>query len=775
MLNRTVLFCLSIVFTLGGVAQAADIRRVGPDERIEITAQSMYDLGRSFVTVQAEDNFCNLAQWMAMAAGESANYVDGRATNVVADLMERARRPERARLLTAGEGPSHHQDELDFIKGYTDGYNAYAEQKEVLKSKHAACADGPISRFRLKVEHLAHSHGFQSCTANFDQAVIAATPPGTGRKAGVEINPHGRKASATWAFGDEIVEGAKSILMGNPHDATAPQFGVRLSVPEKIDIFAAAYSNWPALYSWTNGKVASAMTCHYGQPYAVYRLDLTPGDHKSYTVDGVVKRLEERPVSIKMRDLDGKVTTKRHTVYRSEFGFIIGGEDFPWDSEHAFAVREVNESVPDYFLFALNPRIYRAQSAEELVKAYNELERNDTLQLGIADDSGMAGSVPNGLVINLDEDQWADCAVFPERGAPDDIDRLPILDGARSACALKQAADTKTAGALSLARVPYHLNRRALMNSNQTASRTNPDKRLIGYPSFIDGHFEQPDDTLRDSGRFLAHRRLLRMRENGADGYPGDKWSVETTWARLLDSEGNWAARFKDDVVKICKAAKRSLQNGVYVDLQEACRVLDAWDGRARSESRGYLFWSWFWRELPADEDAAPAIRGARATVKDIFVDAFDPKRPYETPSAIDPKKAAIIVAALGRTARAFIDQGVAFDVSVGEGQVVVRDGRSWSLPGCQSWDACENVQLGPVAGPMRRYGRGSFWIDGVEGYVGGNIAIVYGLMGEGRVRIKYGGPFWSGDMHPTSKARTIGAERWSKGEGFDLELRFAK
>lgn len=777
-IKKTTLMLMALIATTSqgaGNSLAAEnytIERVGPDKRVEITATSVYWLGHALATAHADDYFCGFAQSMVIAAGQQAKYIEPTDGNIAAGLYAKAAAPERARLKTpAQDGPNSHPDEVAYLNGYVDGFNAYAGNFDKLQSRHPQCADAPIASFRLTVEDLLHAHPALNCSSGYWREVVQATPPVSASTRKNEPIASQKRGSATWAFGGAITRGGGSILLVQPHDEAAPQFAVRLRVPGQLDIFASSYAGIPGFHSWTNGRVASGQTCQYGQAYAAYRLNLSEKDPLSYVIDGVVKPLEKRTVSIELRAANGVTKQRDHVFYRSEFGFIVGGEEFPWTLETAYALRAVNESIPDYFIYPLHPRINSARTVEELAEAYISLERNDHLQLAFIDDDGRAASLSNGVVINLPDAQWADCAVFEERGAPVQPFPLPILDGSRSECALKTGQGSKTSGIVARNDVPIHFTEQALMHSNQSASLANPAEQMLGYPRFVDREGNQAGVLQNGSARYLAHGRILRSRANGSDGYPGKHWSVETAWQRLVDGESHWAMILKTDVVELCFDRKRGLVGGLHIDLTPACGVLSRWDGKSRAESRGYLLWSAFWSELPKKRDTS----GRETYLRDIFIDSYDPRRPYDTLGQLDDNKSEVIVNALARAVWRFVDSGTPLDLSVAEGQRIVIDGKTFALPGCIADDACENVQSGPQNDhPTRLYVRGDDWVRGVSGFRGGGTTIVYGLAGNGKVTVKYGGPLWAGDAHPLSGVRTLGAERWAKGEGFVFDLEFS-
>ncbi|MEM6415393.1 MAG: penicillin acylase family protein [Pseudomonadota bacterium] len=784
-----IVLCLVV---LNDAAAEATIERFGPDQRVEITTDTMFELGVALATVQADESFCKLAQMMTFYGGQAARYLSPSPTNIAQDIMERARRPEREHLMVPANGPdqfvngpTHHQDELDFLAGYVDGYNTYRKQKKRLRERHPACADAPIANFKLEVRHLAHSQPPDSCSPSYDTEILAAQPPASRRRSSLnrselaQISPRRRNASTNWAFGSDLTVGAKSILFDAPHDSTSvPETAFRLRVAGKFDSFVRIYTDSPTYHSWTNGKVAGGITCHYGQVYAVYRLTLAPNNPTQYVVDGVTKQLEERNVSIKVRDSNGHLKTRRHTVYRSDFGFVMSSDDYPWDDQHAFAIREVHEGLPSLLFHPYHPMIYNAETAEELVQAYRSLERNEAVQLSAIDHEGNVASTPNSVVINLDNDQWSNCAVYKERGSPKDLKGLPILDGTRSQCALKTADDRHAPGVMALSEIPYHVTKTALMDSNQSVAWTNPRQPIKGFSPLIDGYSWYRTGR----ARYLGHRRILDARANSSDGYPGNKWSFETLWDRYTDGESYWAARFKDSVVQYCTDAKRVIRNGIFVDLREACGVLDAWDGKTRARSRGYLLWSVFWSELPDDGEQLKVEGfwipfGGLSFTKDVFKDAFDPARPYDTPSDFDPKKVNLILGALARAVEAFALEGIPLNISIAEGQTIVVAGKRIPLPGCQASDICENIQSksGPVTSVLRQYTDGTYLNNGAPRYKGSGTNSVIGLLGNGRVRVRYGGPWWGADTHPSRGIQTLAAEKWARGEGFDIELQLSE
>ena len=784
--------CLAALLLSQHGAVRAEAVRAAADGRLDVHANSIRELGFELARGNAEANYCAMTRVYVDLAGERARYLGATTERIELDFRQRATLPEYAVALTRPYPEGYSKSEIDFLEGFVAGYNVYADDVAAGRAAARECEGLPMTRFRLTREVLVAQRSEFSCRPFEIWQQLGGAPPGAGTGRVEDEKPASKfsarttrrsesmRGSTSWAFGSEVTDNERGLLMTQPHDRWWKYLPVRLTVPGKVDYFAVLNEPaFPQFFAWTNGHIAHAITCHGGQPYVVYRLKLVPGDPLAYLVDGSARRMQPRTVEVLAMNADGSETRHERTYYRSEHGFVLNGPDFPWSDEHAYALHYVSETRPDAGLLPMSEAALALRSTDAAVALHLDSERNEGFQYTIADVEGNIASLPGDAIVNLPDAQWAACAAEEERGGPDDPDLLPILDGSRADCTLDSGRGTRTAGMVGRPDVPVTSGRRAVMASNHSSARYDPERAdLTGYPKLID----PPDVQLygeysSTGGRWRAHRRLLLDRYSGDDGYPGTRWSTEIVLGRLLDGEGHWAQLLRDDIVEICRAAPRVALDGMWVDLRPGCDALARWDLRTRPESRGGVYWRFFLSGLMREAEPWKSAGGGEPGWR-FFVEPYDLARPYETPRGIVPDTAERIRMLLAQTTQLFARRGVAPDVSFADAQRLQVDGRHFALPGCMSFEGCENVQSwdDPLVHESPSEGRGATIMETVDSvtYAGGNVIAIYAFDAPGSVRIRYGGPTSTLHNGPASSRYAAGAERWAKGELFDLDFKSA-
>lgn len=773
--RRWVLPVLSLIFSatpaMAGSPISFGVTRAAPDGRIDIVARSYFDLGVKLAEAQAEDRYCDITEFYLDVAGQRSRYQSATPASVDADFIARVRLRDAAAAFARRDRQGYSESEVAYLKGYADGYNRFAANDSLVRRLHPACANKPMRAFRLDPVVLAGEKRYTHCRTAFDAEIAAARPPGDAVASSYHPAfpaPGPRLASTGWAFGAELSANGRGILIGQPHDEWMRYSPVRLTIPGRLDLFGFTHGpGIPALYAWTNGSVASTMTCQSGEIYAIFRLPLTPGSPLRYLEDGRARPLTPVAISVEARRPDGGVDVRKRTFYRTDRGWIIGGKDFPWTADHAFVVQEVSMRNPDPSMIPFNDRAAAVRTAAELADLTIALERNDNIAQYIADRDGGVAAVPNDVVIALPEAQLAACRVADPRTNVAADTALPILDGARSSCRLVAGKGTTTAGVIARAAIPVHRNRRVVMGSNQSVSLLNPEHLLLGYDRFIDRASAQQLEEQRWTGRYKEHAEILRDRAAGTDGAPPGRWSTEDVLRIFLQARGHWARILKPAVIDACvNAARREAA------LMRACTVLRDWDGTATATSRGAIFWREFWRALP--RATLPPDRPREGMYPDIFAVPFDPREPYATPRGLADAKLPLIIDVLRNTIARFDKEGVALDIPLGEAQRYTSGGREWPLPGCDNADGCENVQADTWADKAADRGglRQSF---GPDRYRGGNIMFLVGFEDDGSTRIRYGGPTLTAFNRDDAPAFAAGPALWAEGKLIDLRVTFAR
>jgi acyl-homoserine-lactone acylase len=175
------------------------------------------------------------------------------------------------------------------------------------------------------------------------------------------------------------------------------------------------------------------------------------------------------------------------------------------------------------------------------------------------------------------------------------------------------------------------------------------------------------------------------LRPDSPRGYAGEdgRFSIGEVQAALFGNDSLTADLLLPELLEACaKHPQRTIDGGV-VDLEEACRVLGAWDRTFNLASRGaVLFREWLTRYPYTD-----TYLGA-----DLFTEPFDPARPGTTPRGLaDPDTA---LDRLAEATRLLGDAGIALDTTLGEHQVAHRMDRRFPIHGGNRREGIANLQV---------------------------------------------------------------------------------
>ncbi|MEO0397844.1 MAG: penicillin acylase family protein [Pseudomonadota bacterium] len=717
----------------------------GPNGLLKIRAADFYNLGALLAHENARAHFCDMTQTFIALSGQQSFYFGASPDRLAADSVAIYERTAFETVWAMNEEDGYSRSERDFIEGFVEGFNRYLGAA-VHTDEIEACAQQlgavqALDAFRLDIVAFLRQKHTYSCADlvnDFSGAIFAAGEARTpSRRSAIGRDPaflKVREGSTNWGFGGDLTRDGESVFIAQPHDPWTGYYATHLSVDGAMEMFAVFFdAAIPSFYSWSNGKVAASATCHFGQPYAVYRLE-TANDN-AYLYDSVETPFDVRDITLQATDANGEVFAYTHRFRRSVHGVLIDDPRFPTEAGVVYALRAVNEFRPDIGFLPLRQNLRNAETVEAVVAGVLQAERNDSLQHGLADAAGHVAAAPNDVVINLPDALWAACAAYSDVGAPGAGDHLPILDGGRSDCALPTGLGTKTSGVVARGDVPITTSRRAAIGANQSAFLFDPEQERKGYPRFIDAR--AVDAEVRRLARYpraLTHRALVEDRLSGRDGYDGDKWTSTIALERLFDSEGHWARMFRADVVKACKEESGDSLDG----LSDVCTLLDNWDGRLRTDRRGAIFWRVFWTALIAEDDGSGD--DDEYGLPDIFLVGSSIDDPYRTPRGLSEKGRQRVIANLLATKRLFAARKTPIDISVGESQKLAAEGVVAPVSGCHYSDGCNNFQVrfwqdpfGDNNAPLRQTGT-------PETYSGGNVTIAYDLRDSG-VAIAYGGP----------------------------------
>ncbi|GAA4889334.1 penicillin acylase family protein [Streptomyces coeruleoprunus] len=632
-----------------------------------IVAEDYAGLGFGTGWAQAADQVCVLADGFLTVRGERSRHLGADAapdgslssatTNLSSDLyfggVRDAHTVEGLLARPAPGGPGHEQKEL--MRGWAAGYNAWLRQNRVTDP---ACAGAawvrPVSA--LDVARRAHALALTGGQGRVADAITADQPPG-GAPPGAAADPEAlaravRKlfdpqtspmASNAVAFSGATTANGRGLLLGNPH---YPWHGggrfwqSQQTVPGELNVQGAALLGAPLVQIGFTDKVAWSHTVATGVPLNLHELTLAPGDPTAYLVDGRIRRMTPRTVTVPVAG--GPPVTR--TQWWTRYGPVVtsfGGESLPWTPTTAYAVNDPNAG--NLRLTDTGLGLAKARSTREVADALRRTQGLPWVNTVAADRAGGTLFAQAQVLPRITDELAGRCStplgrvLYPRTG-------VAVLDGSRERCGLGTDPDAVQAGIMGPARMPVLRDAPYAVNANDSAWLTNADRPLTGYERVFGT--VGTERSLRTRGALedvaaMAGRGGLTVadlqRQQFANRVPA----------------GDLTA---DDVVRACPV--------LLPDDPRACAALRGWDRKTDTGSRGALLFDRFWdrvlRQVP---------------VTDRWKVPFSASDPVGTPRAPNTSAPGVATALRGAVAE-LRAAGIPLDAPLGAHQFVVRGGQ---------------------------------------------------------------------------------------------------
>jgi acyl-homoserine-lactone acylase len=499
--------------------------------------------------------------------------------------------------------------------------------------------------------------------------------------------PEGQGSNA-YALGREVTKSGRGILLGNPHypwDGINRFYRIHYIIPGKLNFVGASLVNSPSIGIGHNARVAWTHTVSTARRLGYFELKLDPKDPTAYVVDGRSIPMSSETVTVQVKTDRGLEPVTR-TLYSTRFGSLVETERLPWTAERAYAIREAPTNLRGLGQYQ---QMWRAGSVRELasiLSRYQAAAFNTTA----VDAGGEAFYGDIGALPYVTDAKAEACAGSDAARRMWKEDRVPVLDGSRSACDWDSDPKAVTAGIFPPERMPRLFRTDYTSNSNDSYWLTNPRQPLTGFPRIFG------DEGTARSLRTRLSLKLIDDRVAGRDGLGAPKFDLASLQGVLFNNRNLGGELVRDDLVRLCRReAARGQQ-----DLAAACDALAAWDLRANLESRGaHLF------RLFAEKG------GLR------FRAPFDPDRPVDTPHTLDVDDPRVL-AALVDAAKQLRSLNIPFDAPLGRVQTEPRGAERIPIHGGPGPEGIFNVitpiELKPEQG-WTKIRHGSSWIMTVE------------------------------------------------------------
>lgn len=434
----------------------------------------------------------------------------------------------------------------------------------------------------------------------------------------------------------------------------------------------------PIVLIGTTRGVAWSHTVSTARRFVPYELQLVPGHPTAYYENGRIRQMQAEQVTVQTLQPDGSLSPITRTLYSSRQGSITtsvtGLKLFPWTRRTAFALYDGNG---ENFGRMINTFLgmNEAQSVADVaanLKRYTGMPWVNTVA---ADTDGNAYYADIGNVPGVPNSKYQACLTLYGR-LTDALQRLPILDGSRTACLPGTDPDSVVPGILGPSRMPSLERRDHVSNMNDSAWLANPAQPIVGYPRIIG------DTRTPRSLRTRLGIRQLQDRIAGTDGLPGTKFNLDNlrqvVWGDRVYSAELW----RDGLVRGCAS--------------RACAVLRAWNMRNELDAPGAVLWQRFATRLTG---ASPIPLPAPLSP---YRKGFDANDPVNTPSGIvqwNPIVQWALQQAISDLNRAHLP----LDATLRQAQTVTRGGETIPLHGGPASSGLFNV-ITPIWDPGKGY-----------------------------------------------------------------------
>ena len=701
-----------------------------------VKANDFASLGFGVAQVFLRENFCVLADQVVTVNGERSKYF-GPTGNAIVSFVPVPNRDSdffyKSYLDDAALANAYTRttaEVRDLIRGYIAGYNEFVKTLGGAGARHQ-CKTQPWVRpiqerdfLRLMGDKviLASGGAFARAIANAQPpAPNASNAPAALAKATksekldrdvvlAQLNPYFTRGAASnaYAIGKSGTTNGAGMLLGNPH---WPWFGsnqffeVHMTVPGKYDVFGVINGDAPLPLIGFNKDVAWTHTLSPTLRQTLFELTLTGAEGTRYRVGSEERSMVAKQVAIEVKQADGSIGTETRTLYSSHLGPIVsvnslvpGGVNLRWTSSTAYTLRDANLNSLRFLEQWM--RIGQADSVASIDKALREVVAIPYVHTIAADRNGNAlhadiGPTPNLPRAKLQPASAGGCVKGATAQAILQLLNLPILDGSRTECDWAVDASASAPGLMPVSKLPSIIRTDYVANSNQSAWLANPLARIDELEPIL-GNSIAPL-TLRQRLAFLQ----IEERLAGTDGIsstPGFD-SLETMQKvlfgnRLLAAEltiaGKASSTLPNDLIAACLPAAGqnsrivSLPSGGDVDIAPACKLLQAWDGRANLDSRGAVLFREFWRRL------------RMPTGIPLWLTSFDSADPLHTPRDLNTLSGTAgggdtLRRTLAETIIDLTSKGIDFTRPLGELQGVTRAGKRIALHGGDEFEGTFN------------------------------------------------------------------------------------
>jgi acyl-homoserine-lactone acylase len=628
-----------------------------------IIGQSFADVGFGYGYAFAQDNICTIAESYVTVRGERSRYsgsgVEGTFgpdgsypqrgngfpahnlnsdffyqriidKHIVEDLVNEA--PPRGPVPEIKQG----------VAGYVAGYDKYLADTGVNNLPDPRCRGAdwvkPIS------EMDAYRRFYQlallaSQTVAIDGIASEKTPGGVASPLDTAQTAAGLDGalgqlpigSNAYGLGSQATQNGGGMVLANPHfpwDGPERFYQSHLVIPGQLNVSGASLYGVPLVLIGHTDGLAWSHTVSTAFRFTPFEETINPANPTQYLYDGQWRDMNQDQVTVQVRT-DSGLEPRSRTIYSTHHGPVmdsLSGIPLPWTPATAFTMGDVNAGNFRYLnhFFFTN----QAQSVDE----YDQIERRyqgiPWVNSIAADSAGHAYYADIGAIPNVSNQKAAACDT-PLGDATFAAIRLPILNGATSACEWDNDPDAAAPGTLGPSHEPSLKLDSYVTNSNDSYWLSNPDHPLTGFARIIG------DENTPRSLRTRLGLRIVQQRLDGSDGAAGTGFTRQLLQDAVFNNRQYAGELWRDQLVTLCQSAPGGQLMGSNgpVDVSAACPVLAAWNVHDDLDSNGAILFRRFASRALTNPASPVTLPTGDLTA---FSTPFSPLDPVNTPSGLN-------------------------------------------------------------------------------------------------------------------------------------------
>ena len=627
-----------------------------------IKAKDIESLAAGYAYAFAEDNICTIASEYVTVSGKRSKffgpeeewYFSGNGStyrNLDADFyFEWVKKQGTVRELMKTPPPlGPKRGVRRGVKGYVSGYNAYLKDTGVDNLPDETCrgADWVRKIKQRDVYRRFYQLGILASSGAVIDGIVGASPVSPAAAAEGEAERRRMLSSGeglerlqpeigsnAYGFGKEATDNGRGLVLGNPHfpwDGSERLYQAQLKIPGKVNVSGGSLYGVPLVLIGNTKGLAWSHTVATAWRFTPFRLQLVPGDPRSYVVDGETKEMEATEVRVPVRT-DTGVERRTKTIYSTEFGPMIDdlvGIPLPWTEGSGFALKDVNATNFRYLNHFLDTN--KAQTVREYDRIQRKYQGIPWVNSIAADSTGESYYTMQGAIPHVPDELAERCNVL----APVyEALGLPVLDGSRSSCDWQSEGSGVAEGTFPPDDVPTLFRDDYVHNGNDSHWLTNPEAPITGIDRIIG--IEEAERTYRTRiGLIQIEDRLA-----GTDGLPGNRFNRELLQEVALGNRQYLGELWREPLLELCDSAPGGSLMGSSgpVEVSAACGALREWDMRDNLDSNGAVLFRRFATNLLGNFASLPTgLQGSLPVgTQTIFTTPYSNADPVHTPSGLN-------------------------------------------------------------------------------------------------------------------------------------------